>query len=62
MALPFYTVATVEAAKSLVIRHCRLMYDGRYVATDFGGELEDIDKLADQFDATYKQQHKRKRK
>lgn len=28
-------------------RFCRLQYDGRYIWTDFGGELEDIDDVVE---------------
>lgn len=45
MALPFITLPSVEVALSLQTRLCRLAYDGRYIANDFGGEIEDIDVL-----------------
>ncbi len=42
-ALPFHSVATKEEAKSIMLTHCKLHYDGRYVLNDWVDH--DIDRL-----------------
>jgi len=42
-ALPVVSVDTVEEAKAIQARFCRLQYNGRYVWTDF--PIHDVDAL-----------------
>lgn len=43
-ALPVFSVDTVEEAKAIQVRFCRLSYDGRYMWTDFPvGKVEALD-------------------
>lgn len=45
-ALPVFSVDTEEEAKAIMVRFCRLQYDGRYTWTDFGGTLEELEGVA----------------
>jgi len=42
MALPAYSVDTLEEAESLQLLLCKQGYDGTYLWPDFGGELESL--------------------
>lgn len=61
VALPVFSVNTVEEAIMLQVRHCRRQYGPHpqmpgkvwYVFTDFGGELEDLEKVSNAFRETY---------
>lgn len=64
-ALPVFSVDTVEEAKLIQVRFCRLQYgrhpqakpntgtDNWYILTQFSGELEDLDRIAAEFAAFY---------
>ena len=41
--MSFHSVATKEEAKSIMLTHCKLHYDGRYVLNDWVDH--DIDRL-----------------
>jgi len=42
-AIPFWSVDTVEEAKTIILLFCKLQYDNnRYVYPQFGGEVDDI--------------------
>lgn len=50
-ALPLFSTDTEEEARDLIVHFGRLQYDGSYVATDFGGGVEDIEALTDKMDS-----------
>jgi hypothetical protein len=58
-ALPFFTTDTVEEAESMRVLMCRLHYDGRYIANEFGGCVTDIPKLAAEFEKHYERMKSR---
>lgn len=41
-----FSVDTVKQAKAIMVRFCRLQYDGRMTWTDFGGTLEEMEQVA----------------
>lgn len=45
-ALPVFSVDTVKQAKGIMVRYCRLQYDGRMTWTDFSGNVDDLEQVA----------------
>lgn len=52
-ALICYSTDTRDEARLLIVTVAKKQYDGRYVVVPFGGEVEDVSKLADKLDALY---------
>jgi hypothetical protein len=58
-ALPVYSVDTVEEAKAMRTRFCRLGYDGRHLWTDFPvGDVDALDNVSAALDAAYRKMKK----
>lgn len=71
VALPAFSVNTIEEARELQIRFCRRQYsshplakpntgtDAWYVLTNWNGTLEDLDRVSDEFSKFYADRRKR---
>lgn len=59
-SLPAFSVDTEADAKALLVLHGSLAYDGRYLFTGFGGELDDLNAAAEKMAASYRRMKKRR--
>lgn len=53
-ALPVYSTDTREEADAVVVRHCRLGYDGIYIWPEFGGTLAHLASVGEQMAITHR--------
>jgi len=53
-ALPVYSTATRDEADAIVVRHCRLGYDGIYIWPEFGGALAHLTSVGEQMASTHR--------